>query len=257
MEAVIMGVDEHIAALDRDGRLLVGAARSAGLEAPVPSCPGWVVRDLLAHIGFVHRWAAGYVQTGRTEMVEEPDEPGLLAAAPPDDLLIDWVADGHASLVGALSSAPAGLRCWTFFGAPSSLAFWARRQAHETAVHRVDAELATGAAPSPIAIPFAADGVDELLLGFLARPGSRRYAKVQPGSVSFAATDTDASWTVAVSGTGIEMARSAGTGDLSVRAPAADLYLLLWNRRPSDGLDVEGRADLLEDWRKLFRITWS
>jgi uncharacterized protein (TIGR03083 family) len=252
-----MTVDEHVAALESDGRLLVAAARSAGLDAPVPSCPGWVVRDLLAHIGFVHRWAAGYVQTGNTEMVDEPHEPALLAAAPPDDQLTEWVADGHASLVRALSSAPADLNCWTFLEAPSPLAFWARRQAHETAVHRVDAELAAGAAPGAIAAPFAADGVDELLLGFLARPGSRRYTKVEPGSVTFAATDAGASWTVTVSGTGIETGRGAGTCDLSVRAPAAGLYLLLWNRCPPDGLDLSGRAGLIRDWKQLFKVSWS
>ncbi len=252
-----MEVEEHIAALDREGQLLVAAARSASLDASVPSCPRWVVRDLLAHIGFVHRWAAGYVRTGRNEMVEGPDEPALLAAAPPDDRLVEWVADGHASLVRALSSAPAGLRCWTFLGAPSPLAFWARRQAHETAVHRVDAELATGASPSPIDAVFAADGVDELLLGFLARPGSKRYTKVEPGSATYTATDAGASWTVTVSGTGVETRRGGGAGELLVRAPAADLYLLLWDRRPPDGLEVNGRTDLLEDWRRLFSVTWS
>jgi Mycothiol maleylpyruvate isomerase N-terminal domain len=109
------------------------AALGSGLDAPVPSCPGWAMRDLLAHIGFVHRWVAGYVQNGRTEMVDEPDEAGVLAAAPPDYELLPWVAEGHASPVSALLSAPADLRCWTFLSAPSPLAFRARRQAHETA----------------------------------------------------------------------------------------------------------------------------
>ncbi|MER6443505.1 hypothetical protein ABT275_45720 [Streptomyces sp. NPDC001185] len=38
------------------------------------------------------------------------------------------------------------MTCWTFNPArvPSPLAFWTRRQAHETAVHRYDAEAATG-----------------------------------------------------------------------------------------------------------------
>jgi uncharacterized protein (TIGR03083 family) len=290
MEA--MEANDHIAALERDGHLLLSAAQSASLDAAVPACPGWAMRDLLAHIGFVHHWAGGYVQNGRTEMADEPDEAGVIAVAPPDDELLPWVAEGHASLVNSLAAAPADLRCWTFLGAPSPLAFWARRQAHETAIHRVDAERAAGLAPSDIGTPFAADGIDELLLGFLARPGSRRYTKVPPGTVALEATDAATSWSVAVSGSGIVTKRGSSAGDLSasdpsgadpsgaqpsaadpgapdpsapdpsapdlvVRGRAKDLYLLVWNRRTPEGLDLDGRADLLHDWRELFRVTWS
>jgi uncharacterized protein (TIGR03083 family) len=253
----VMETDEYIAVLERDGQLMLSVARTADLHDTVPSCPGWVLRDLLAHIGFVHRWATDYVKEGLIDMVAEPDEAGVLAAAPPDDDLVRWVADGHAGLVSALSSAPADLRCWTFLGAPSPLAFWARRQAHETAVHRVDAELAAGAKPSGIPARFAVDGVDELLLGFLARPGSRRYTKVGPGTIGLEATDADVSWTVTVSSSGLETKRGVNSGDLLVRAPAEDLYLLLWARRSPEGLELSGQAELLEDWRRLFRVTWS
>src|SRR5262249_53658636 len=50
-----------------------------------------------------------------------------------------WFREGHAALVQALSVAGPDLNCWAFLAAPSPLAFWARRQAHETAIHRVDA----------------------------------------------------------------------------------------------------------------------
>ena len=252
-----MATIDYVEALEGEGQLLVAATRSAGLDAPVPSCPGWAVRHLMSHVGFVHRWATGYVQRSLTEMAEGPDEPGVFAAAPPGDQLVQWVAEGHAALVAALSSAPADLRCWTFLDAPSPLAFWARRQAHETAVHRVDAELAAGTGPTGLRAGFAADGVDELLLGFVARSGPRRYKKVGPGAVSFEATDADASWTVRVSSTGIETKRGGDDPDLWVRAPAEDLYLMLWGRRSPVGLDLTGREELLVDWRQLFKVTWS
>ena len=43
----------------REGRtdLTPAAADEAGLEAPVPTCPGWTVNDLVLHMGEVHRWA--------------------------------------------------------------------------------------------------------------------------------------------------------------------------------------------------------
>jgi uncharacterized protein (TIGR03083 family) len=257
-----MSTIDHIQALDRDGRLLLTAAESAGLHASVPSCPGWEVRDVLAHLGFVHRWAARYVAEGLTEMVEEPDEAAVLSAAPPDDLIIPWVADGHAGLVRALSSAPADVQCWTFLAAPSPLAFWARRQAHETAVHRVDAEQALGATPTPFDPEFAVDGTDEVLLAFFARPRRGAPLDVSPGTICLEAKDADAAWTVRVAPEGIEARRGLHDGDLSVRASASDLYLLLWNRlgwdcQDHEGLEVAGRADLLSSWRDNAHLTWS
>ncbi len=258
-----MGTADDVKALDREGQLLVAAARSAGIHAPVPSCPGWEVRDLLAHIGFVHSWAARYVAEGLTEMVEEPDEAEMLSAAPPDDLIVSSVADGHAALVEVLSSAPPDVQCWTFLPAPSPLAFWARRQAHETAVHRVDAELAAGLPPTSFDSAFAIDGTDELLLGFFSRPRRGDAPDVSPGTIGLKATDAgSAAWTVRITPDGVEARRGVDESDLSVRGTASDLYLLLWNRLQWDGhghegLELVGRKDLLSSWRDHFQVTWT
>ena len=48
----------------------------------------------------------------------------------------------NANLIEALDSASPDLEAWTFLPAPSPLAMLARRQAHETAIHRYDAESA-------------------------------------------------------------------------------------------------------------------
>ena len=45
-------------------------ADRAGLRAPVPTCPDWTVRDLVAHQGMVHRWAAALL---RGEADIDPD----------------------------------------------------------------------------------------------------------------------------------------------------------------------------------------
>ncbi len=94
-------------------------------------------------------------------------------SAPEDADLVDWYGDLHRRLADALAAAPADLECWTFLPAPSPLEFWARRQAHETTVHRVDAEAALGGDPSPVEADFAADGVDEALLRFQVRERGR------------------------------------------------------------------------------------
>jgi len=45
---------DYIAAIRDNASALVDAAERAGLDAQVPSCPDWVVADLLEHIGTVH-----------------------------------------------------------------------------------------------------------------------------------------------------------------------------------------------------------
>lgn len=49
----------------------------------------------------------------------------------------------------------------------------------------------------------------------------------------------------------------AEAGDARVRGGASDLYFLLWNRRPLDGIHISGRAELLDRLRERARVTWE
>ncbi|MCW7941591.1 hypothetical protein AAW14_05950 [Streptomyces hygroscopicus] len=226
-----METAEFIETLDREGRLLAAAAAAAaeaGTDAKVPTCPQWQVRDLLRHMGTVHRWAAAFVAEGHTAHRPVGGLPDLDGAE-----LMDWFREGHRYLVGILSSAAPDVECWQFLPAPSPLVFWARRQAHETAVHRVDAESARGGAPSAIDPAFALDGIDELLCGFHARPRSR-VRSGEPRLLRVRATDENGgAWTVRLSAEPPVTERDGpADADCEVSGPAAQLYLALWNRRP-------------------------
>ncbi|HET6856339.1 MAG TPA: maleylpyruvate isomerase family mycothiol-dependent enzyme [Streptomyces sp.] len=253
-----MDIAGHINCLDRDGQLLAAAAERAGPAAEIPVCPGWQVRDLLRHTGMVHRWATKYVLEGHTSYRPGEGEPKL-----DGDALLGWFREGHALLTAALRAAPDDLECWTFLAAPSPLAFWARRQAHETAVHRTDAESALGGELSPLPTGFAADGVDELLRAFHAR-GSSRVRTEEPRVLRVRATDCDDVWTVrlsqepplAVHGNAANAGESA-PADCELSGTAERLYLTLWNRLPLDGLTVTGDAALARLWQEKSAITWS
>jgi len=239
-----METAELVEILDREGRLLAAAAEGAGTEAKVPTCPDWQVRDLLRHTGMVHRWAAAFVAEGH--MSYHPD--GGLPDLDGEELLA-WFREGHRSLVDTLASAPPDVECWHFLPAPSPLAFWARRQAHETTVHRVDAESALGGAHSEIAPAFAADGIDELLRGFHARSRSKIRSE-EPRTLRVRATDADSAvWTVRLSQEPPATTRdAAGDADCEVAGTAGQLYLALWNRMPFP--EVAGDADLAALWRE-------
>jgi len=254
-----MSIREHLAALRRDGEVLAGVAAETDLDAPVPTCPEWGLRDLVRHLGGVHRWATTYVTTARSSPLDDDgDLERLVDGWPSDADLAEWFARGHAALVAGLESAPEDLACWTFLPAPSPRAFWARRQAHETAIHLADARSASGESASfPPA--FAADGLDELLYGF----GGRRRAGMTTTverTLALRATDRDARWHVRLTPGDpgdIEVAPEDGDAECIVTATACDLYLLLWNRRALEGLQVEGDRAVLGLWRQQVRIRWS
>ncbi|MFI8236479.1 maleylpyruvate isomerase family mycothiol-dependent enzyme [Streptomyces sp. NPDC085866] len=242
-----METAEFLETLDREGRLLAAAAELAGTDAKVPTCPEWQVKDLLRHTGAVHRWATAFVAAAHTAPRPLTDGPDLDGAE-----LVAWYRDSHRRLVETLAAAPADLECWTFLPAPSPspLAFWTRRQAHETAVHRYDAEAARGGTASPIATEFAADGIDELLRGFHARPRSRVRTE-QPRVLRVRAVDAgaDAVWTVRLSAEPPVTSRDgSGEAEAELTGPAAQLYLALWNRMPVPS--VTGDPALAALWRE-------
>ncbi|WP_217213536.1 maleylpyruvate isomerase family mycothiol-dependent enzyme [Streptomyces sp. AC550_RSS872] len=239
-----METQEFVRSLDREGRLLAAAAEQAGTDAKVPTCPEWQVRDLVRHTGMVHRWAAAFVAEGRMSPHPGGGLPDLDGAE-----LLGWFREGHRHLVDTLAAAPADVRCWHFLPAPSPLAFWARRQAHETTVHRFDAEAALGGTPSRIDAGFAADGVDELLCAFHARPKSR-VRSAEPRVLRVRATDTDgAVWTVRLSQEPPAAERGdTAQADCEIAGPAAQVYLSLWNRQPFP--DVTGDESIATLWRE-------
>jgi uncharacterized protein (TIGR03083 family) len=244
-----MDVAEHLAYLSADGPLLADAAARAGWDTPVPGT-AWAVRDLVSHVGGVHRWAAEIVRTAAPNGDIEAGR--AVGAGPPDPELLAWFEAGHLALVEALAGAPADLDCFAFLPAPSPLAFWARRQAHETAIHRADAQAAAGLVPE-FDVAFAQDGIGEMLAGFARRRGN---AVATPGQLALCPVDGGSPWLITFGGErilGVETGGTAGAG-ASVSGRSADLYLWLWNR-PA-GVDVAGDAAIADLWRTV-RVRWS
>ncbi|MFF7361222.1 maleylpyruvate isomerase family mycothiol-dependent enzyme [Streptomyces sp. NPDC008125] len=248
-----MDMSEQITQLSAEGRLLAAAAERAGMDALLPTCPGWRVRDLLRHTGMVHRWATAFVAEGHTEYVGDEGEPDLDTSQ-----LLAWFADGHRRLVATLEAAPRDLACWTFMPAASGSAFWARRQLHETTIHRVDAESALGAPYSRVGTACALDGIDELLTGFHARAKSRVRTEA-PRVLRVHAVDADAAWTVRLSAEPPRAVRDDGResgADCVVSGSAESLYLALWNRLPLSSAALEGDEALARLWTEKSAITW-
>lgn len=248
-----------LAILDAEANRL---AREAGRVLPtdaVPTCPGWTVRDLVSHVGGVYRWATTIVAQGRTA---GPEDDGAFFTAPVDDEeLLPWFVHGADDVVRTLRAAPDDLRAFVFLkNAPPAKLFWTRRQAHETTIHRVDAQAARlGRMPSTaeagIPTTLAVDGLDELLTGFVPRRSSRLRTD-EPFRSVVAATDARVAWTVSVSAEPPVVVEGADpTAHSHLTGTAAALYLGLWNR--GDDVAETGTVDLLGHWRDQVRVAWA
>lgn len=242
----------------------MAAAARLGLDAEVPSCPGWTVKTLLNHTGRVHAWAAATVAAGQ------------LAGFPPrpDEVTPEWFEEGLAELCGTLQAADPDAEVGNHLGAPGRAIFWHRRMANETAVHRWDAE-AAHAVTTPIDPGVAVCGIDEILDVYVPRALAQNQDADLGGSLHVHATDVDGTETGARNGNAdndadndggnggewlvrIEAGRATVTrqhekGDLAIRGTASDLLLLLWGRLDATEGPFEtfGDAAVLDRWRAL------
>jgi uncharacterized protein (TIGR03083 family) len=267
----LVKIAEHLDVLRREGELMASAAAAAGLAAAVPSCPSWQVKDLLRHTGYIHRWAARHITEGPGKVIDGPSEAEILRGGVADEDLLDWFRAGHAALVETLAGADPAVACATFMPAPSPLAFWTRRQAHDPAIHRADADLAAGAEPEYPA-EFAADGIDELIMGFgrrrkyqpQASPAAGRGSSAGVGPLRVVAADTGDAWSIAAREGLLQPRREAETGaggnaGCLVNGPASGLYLFLWNRAGAGAANVTvtGNPGLLAAWQASVKVRWS
>lgn len=255
-----MKIAEHITIVGQEVRLLTEAAGQSGLDIKIPTCPGWDMRELLRHLSEIHLWAAAHVaQPHDQPSIDDVAEltafwPDLAVFWPDDSNLINWYLDTNTNLINALESAPPNVESFTFLPAPSPLAMGARRKAHETAIHRFDAENAADIT-TEFDPTFAADGIDELLAAFAPRADDFPIESTKTMVVH--ATDTNNSWHVTLVPNGITTSREDGPADVTLTGDAHNLYLAVWNRGDDSNVTITGDHGLLETWHLNHRVRWS
>lgn len=95
----------------------------------------------------------------------------------------------------------------------------------------------------------------ELLTGFLPRKSMHRLRADPARTLAVRAADAGTEWLVRIGPDGADAASTAAAADCAIRGAAADLYLLLWNRRESlDGIEVTGDSRLLTQLREQFQV---
>ena len=244
--------DRHCAEIVTQTSLLVGHLDCADVTVPVPTCPGWNVSQLARHVEGGQRWADEIVGTRAPAPPSDVALRDLSGATDDDpDTLSASLTEAAAALAATLSEAGPHAQMWCPVDGGGS-AFYARRFAYETAMHRADAALALGVQYT-LAPDVAADGIDEWMeLGcmpfhFEVHPWMREL--LGPGrTVGLHATDADAHWLLDLTGDVIAWQRADKQAAAEIRAPVTDLLLTIYRRRRVAGLDVTGDAKLVDFW---------
>ncbi|MCO1659663.1 maleylpyruvate isomerase family mycothiol-dependent enzyme [Pseudonocardia humida] len=232
-------------ALVEQGRLLADVIRVSDPATPVSTCPGWTLRQLVAHVGRGDRWAAAIVAGG--EPVQFRDVPDGRAPQDPADAGA-WLRDGARLLIDNVAAAP-DKQVWTFLG-PRPAQWWVRRRLHESTVHRADAALAVGA-PYEIEPELAADGLSEMLDVLALRPDHTPGA-LAGVTLHLHATDPDlgavGEWLLRGGDGNFSWEHGHAKATAAVRGRAADLLLAAAHRIAAD----DDRLEVLGD-----RAVWT
>jgi uncharacterized protein (TIGR03083 family) len=224
-----------------DGRRL--AAVSAGrLSDEVPSCPGWSVADLVRHVAEVYEHKIACTELG---VAPDPWPPEWPSGRDP----IEWLTDAHGRLLDMFARNEPTAPSATWWPPDQTVGFWARRMAHETAVHRVDAELAAGAA-LPIDDDLAVDGIDEILNLMLAGDWSDEPDGSATGQrVEVASGGT--AWTVVLDRDLVTVASIAAPEAVArIGGDPSDVDLWLWGRADDDRIDRAGDEEVVRSLRR-------
>lgn len=238
-----MTCEFHHGALKAQATDLRAVAVQAGPDALVSTCPGWDVRALVRHLARV------YAMVGLAlDSAPEGDRPQPPKAPEDFEAALAWWDECLSTLLTKLSTADPNLPVWSFFPGGSATS-WTRRIAHETAIHRLDAEHArTGLGPDHVHDlifdpEFAADGVDEMLSVMLAT--SRDWSAQQGnGHVLYHAADAGRTWLLTYRagqrpevGTHQDAALGSLEVDATVAGTADALYRRVWGR-PSTAIST-------------------
>jgi uncharacterized protein (TIGR03083 family) len=222
-----------------------GQALAATLDGdpatPVPSCPGWSLTDLVAHVGSYHRWAADLLQ----DASPQPRAPYALRPDPHTPLT-EWYRTSLELLLKAVDTADPNTPMWTVTTDQRAGA-WCRRQAHDLTIHRWDAQHACGHA-QPIHPECATDFIDELfeaalpyILPFLDRPVPAH---------SLALRSADGTYNRRIDGvTGQpHLSHDRTPADATLTGTPSDMLLTLWRR--DNATTLTGDPTALAAWQQ-------
>jgi uncharacterized protein (TIGR03083 family) len=253
-----MEASRYLECLAEDYGDLRDAVASVELTATVPSCPGWTVADLAVHVAQVYLHKAAIMRAG-----EEPDPwpPPGLARKP----LLPLLGRAYGELRAQFRAHEPGEAVPTWFGPDQTVAFWIRRMAQETVIHRIDAELAARLPVTPVPPDLAADGADEVLkrmLAYTAQEWPEDFAELEGGHLAgddgqdaIVLAVAQQTWTIRPSPRAIVVEDGARDDPrVLIGGPPGAVLRWLWGRAGDDAIRLDGDPAWADYLRRLLAV---
>lgn len=240
---------DYLRALRRETDAILEVARF-GLEAAVPSCPGWQVGDVVAHVGQAMNWMSEIVETrAQAPIWSQPNDHGFDWRAPGT---LDWFVGSRDRFLAVSEAADPEEPVWSWTG-DNRVLFWLRLEAMEAALHRWDAQGARGERED-IDRELAADVVGATIGWFL--PARRRRSTLPDRGERylFDQTDGPGRWSVRFADGTVMPGEGSEEADATAAGTASDILLFIWGRVPVSALRVSGTAEIME---RFFRLVPS
>ena len=250
-----MDATRHLELLRTEGDRLA-AMPVESLGAAVPSLPDWTVERVLRHTGKIHQWVTALLAAGPGHDIGAAAAD--LPAIPRGPDCLPAYRDALEAVIAELDRHHPDEPAATFSGLGTA-GFYHRRQAHEVAVHRIDAADAVhgagGPVPAPLAADCAADGIDEWANLFLATRWQQHNGPFPDNltghTVHIHGTDDPgppegAEWLLTFTDHGVQVEATHAKGDVALRGSAENLLLTLWRRRSLSTIEAIGDRSVAE-----------
>lgn len=220
------------------------------LGTPVPNCPGWDVADVLNHLsaglGLAYPVAVSTPPHTASERVFNnvawPDGPAVGHAA------IERFKTNLAACIHHFHAADPDQPCWTYSG-PGHAAFWFRRAAIETTLHRIDVEEAL-AIDSTLNPTRARDAIVETLE--FALPLAADTTEAPSGSLRVESAELDLQMDVV---SGVQRPNTNDGPAASISGTGQAVLCALWGRESSASqpaaIVIGGNRNVADEWLTL------
>ena len=219
------------------------------LDRDIPACPGWTIDDVLNHLTF--GLGVGYP----LGLAAAPDaDPATVfadlvvpAESPRGPAALDAFRRHMGACADRFDQVEPGTPCWTYAG-PGVAAFWFRRAAIETWLHRVDVVDAVPELDEALADDRARDAIEEtfeftfpLASALVGQPTSQLLvdSSCLPSPLTFGSDD-----------------HTQDQPRVALRGDGHDVLLALWGRH-LDRIEVDGPDQAAQEWLGLVEAAFA
>jgi hypothetical protein len=153
-------------------------------------------------------------------------------------------------LLGRLSKLTEDSPCWNWSDSDYTALWVARRMALEMAIHRIDAESASGST-TDIAQDLALDGLEEKFDVHLRLDVPENPTATLNGTICLICSDAKDAWSLNVERGQLRIRDGRGPASVALVGTASNLFQFVWNRVDLSKFEVTGDRQVALNWRDL------